>query len=381
MIQEWKPGRLKKTQYLDRPLRELTQSDTEFYEAYMLYVEHDQGFRERFLHALWCPDSERVKNHKRQEYKFWFYNEGRHLKTQPARRWLSQPSILGWDIFWAIDDAKRAGRADTYEGYISFVREQAGSFYEFYNVILELAISLLDEPALDKHVQDEAFDDWLIDITVWYANSFFYTPWAGAKKELIAESIIRPLVEEYEDLKLVETTEVNDMRYMVDFVIIQPDGEGRKAVAGFSVKGASYYYASLRGNSKYQKQGESREQRGQKLFRQETGAVATVVIADPESPALTSTHCAGPVRAVLMELEAKGKIVRKRKYYDLINVSINNSTAEEREVEAIWGQLIRLANNPLANRSEIVRGWLDKDDEPSQEQILIFWNSFQGELI
>ena len=144
---------------------------------------------------------------------------------------------------------------------------------------------------------------WIEDVCHFYARTFFYTPWKGAIKEAYFEKHIRQvLTEQNSTLKLRPTSEVNDFKYMVDFVL--QDTLTNKIVAGVSVKGYSYYFGKLKGNSSYLKKGEEREKRGHSLFNKEQQAPVYVIISGEEQ-ARNEELMFPQVRSMLAELTAK----------------------------------------------------------------------------
>lgn len=284
--QEWKPGRMRKDNiFIQRPYRELNVFEVELKRFILEKLASDLGMRQKCEEALFNPNPELVKKHKKAEYDFFLYNEGRKLSTPPARRYLAQRPVLGWDIFWAIEDANSAGvDMGSYPAYLDFIREQSGGkTYGFLNVIVEYAICLLDPPSVAHKADNGGRElwEWIIDCCYFYAHSFFVIPWQGNLKEEFFVKYTRPYIaSEAMNLKLRPTTEINDSKYMVDFVI--EDVFTRKIVAGISVKGYSYHFGKLRGNSSYLKNAESREKRGNDLFRKEVGAPVFVIISGPE---------------------------------------------------------------------------------------------------
>lgn len=283
--QQWKPGRARKDKmFIPRPYRTMTQQEAKLHTWIMNKLTGSPEILMVMESALYSTSIPNIENYKSYDYKHWFYGEGNKTNSQAPRRYLSQPQVLGWDIFWAIEDATSTGVDMTsYEAYVEFLREQSGhKSARFLSSCVELSICLLSPEAVEQKAgAGREMWQWIEDICHFYARSFFYTPWHGALKEAIFEKYIKQVLEgQGSTLKLRPTSETNDFKYMVDFVL-QDTMTGR-IEAGISVKGYSYYFGKLKGTSSYLKKGEERERRGHSLFKKEQKAPVYVIISGNE---------------------------------------------------------------------------------------------------
>lgn len=283
--QQWKPGRARKDKmFIARPYRELNVYEVKLHTWIMDKLSKSPEILTVMEAALYNTSIPEVEGYKSYEYKHWFYGEGQKTNKPAPRRYLSQPQALGWDIFWAVEDATTADVDMTsYEAYLAFLRGQSEyKSAHFISSCVELAICLLSPEAVEQKAgAGREMWQWIEDVCHFYARSFFYTPWHGALKETYFERHIKQVLKEQDSiLKLRPTSEVNDLKYMVDFVL--QDTLTGKIVAGVSVKGYSYHFGKLKGTSSYLKEGEKREERGHNLFKKEQKASVYVIISGDE---------------------------------------------------------------------------------------------------
>lgn len=293
MVQQWKLGRMKKSLFIKRPLRELNVYELDLLAWLEKKLATSEAYRNTLKATLFNPDLKQVKEFRRKEYKQYFYNEGKKVKGAAPRRYYAQPQILGWDIFWAVDDAGEAGRVETYEDYLTFLQEEV-TLETFHKGLVNLAVSLVDMGQLKEMLDQKKLQEWILTVATWYANSFFVTPFEGKKKELYAHERQKKVIEEsFPALRLAPTTEVNDTKFMIDYVVLRRFDN--KPVLGISIKGPSYERGY---NSTYLQSGESRETRGHNAFKREHNAEVITVISH-QTPSKDEQHIIRPLMNAL----------------------------------------------------------------------------------
>lgn len=300
--QEWKPGRLKKDKlFVSNSLRDLYVDEVAFLKRVEARLRTNEAYREEMIGRLFPTDPEFMKRHLAKEHSKWMFGEGRGVKEAPRRYW-AQPQILGWDIFWAVEDAESAGKMGSWEDYLNFLKNEISDPVLPLLFAAKMAIQLLDPVEVVGLINDREFQPWLNSVIFFYAKSFFWIPFSGRHKEILCVSSLKEAVSLYEGLRLLPTSEVHDVKYMFDYVILR--AHDRQPILGVSIKGESY---ARGGRSSHKAAGESRESRGHREFKKDFGSqVETVTVIASGKPSDDESYInsvRNPVSLALGKLE------------------------------------------------------------------------------
>lgn len=259
-----------------------------------------------FLTPVFEKDVSIVRKHKRAQYVSLFYKEDENKKQVAPRRYWAKPEILSWDIFNVEAEAYKFG-ALTYEAYVAYIQENVSNL-KIAEIVLKLAYCLITGKEAEEKISGGEWDEWLFDVSTWYARAFIETLWFGKSKEHFALPVMRVEAEKY-GLKIVKTSTENDMKFMIDFVCLRLDTNTQKwlPLFGISIKGLSWYYSNEKADVAYQIKGEQRENVGHKKFQREHKASVITVVSDPEVQN-GLMPIVGTMRETLQKFEAQGII-------------------------------------------------------------------------
>lgn len=298
---------MKHTAPLQRPanVRELYIVEREAIDAIVSKATSDPRYMQELLSPLATATRQQAATWKKDEFMKRFLSEGQ----ASTRRYFTRENIAGWSMFDVLDQAKKAGKAETFEDYLAYVLVAVPEETLLRNLLLQAYTMKLAREIKRLNECPDEWAAWWYDISLWFARSHLLTPYAGKQREDYYKSVADEFTSRYDGIKLIKTSPENDQKYMIDYMFVST--KDRLPLKAVSVKGPTYRSGKDKGES-YVMSGERRENRGHALLRKDWGVGVLVIISDPDAPmGAGKLDIISDLKPFFDELVADGTITKK----------------------------------------------------------------------